>query len=166
MVLTPLHHVSDHFYLPPCVAEDNALADIESLVKIGKNINLPVLTLDVDVELLDTFESQLLALNQNADRRAHELLRHGNSFRRHSGAEKADLHILRKSLEDIVDLILETTRKHLISLIDHNNTEVVGAEEVALNHIAHTTRSTDDDLHSTIEVSNGFAHSSATDADC
>ena len=55
------------------VAEDDGLGDSNGLVQVGEGVELPVLLLDGDVELLDTFEGELILLDENTDWVAHEL---------------------------------------------------------------------------------------------
>ena len=69
-----LHLLGEPVDLAAGVAEDHSLGDGEGLVEIAEGVKLPVLTLHGDVELLDTFEGELVALDQDADGVAHELL--------------------------------------------------------------------------------------------
>lgn len=48
-----------------------------------------------------------------------------------------------------VDLILETTGKHLISFIEDKHLDVVRAQRLPTEHVKNTTRSTNNDMHST-----------------
>ena len=91
------------------VAEDDGLGDGDSLVQIGEGIELPLLLLDSNVELLDTFEGKLGLLDKDADRVTHELVGDLKDVLGHSGGQKDDLGGLGKELEDIVDLLGETT---------------------------------------------------------
>ena len=59
--------------LPTGVAEDDSLCDGDGLVKIGKCVQFPILLLDSNVKLLDTFEGKLGLLDQDTDGVAHEL---------------------------------------------------------------------------------------------
>lgn len=43
--------------------------------------------------------------------------------------------------EDIVDLILETSRQHLVSLIEDKHLDVVGTQDLARDHIEDATGS-------------------------
>lgn len=91
------------------VAEDDGLGDGDSLIQIGEGIELPLLLLDGDVELLDTFKGKLVLLDQDADGVAHELGGDLKDVLGHGGREKDDLGALGKELEDVVDLLGETT---------------------------------------------------------
>ena len=78
-----MHLLRQPVYLPPRVAENDSLRDGNSLVQIAQRVELPLLLLDGNVELLDTFERQLVALDEDTDRVTHELLRHLQYIRGH-----------------------------------------------------------------------------------
>src|SRR5216683_3504109 len=59
--------------LSPRVAEDDGLGDRDSLIKIAERVKLPLLLLDSNVKLFDTFECQLIALDKDTDGVTHEL---------------------------------------------------------------------------------------------
>lgn len=103
--------------LPAGVAEDDGLGDGDGLVEIAEGVELPVLLLDGDVELLDTFEGKLVLLDEDADGVAHELLGDLEDVGGHGGGEKDDLGGLGEELEDVVDLLGETTleKKNTVS---------------------------------------------------
>lgn len=94
--------------LPAGVAEDDGLGDGDSLVKVGEGVKLPVLLLDSNVELLDTFEGQLSLLDQDTDRVTHELGGHFEDVLGHGSGEQDNLGGLGEELEDVVDLLGET----------------------------------------------------------
>lgn len=95
--------------LPAGVAEDNGLGDGNGLVEIGEGIKLPIFLLNSNVELLNTFEGQFSLLDQDTDGVAHELGGNFEDVLGHGSREKDDLGGLRKELEDVVDLLGETT---------------------------------------------------------
>ena len=133
------------------VAEDDSLGDGDGLVQIREGVQLPLLLLNSNVELLDTLEGEFGLLDQDADRVTHEL---GGDFEhvlRHCSREEDDLSGLRKELEDVVDLLGETTRQHLIGLVEDEHLDVVGLEHTALNHVLDTTRSANDDLRTILQ---------------
>lgn len=57
-----------------------------------------------------------------------------------------------QGLEDVIDLVLESTGKHLISLIKNEHLDSVGAENIAIQHIRDTTWSSDNDVNSIAEL--------------
>ena len=69
------------------------LGDGERLVQVAQRVELPLLTLYHDVELLDTVEGQLVALDQDLHRLAHELARQLEHVRGHGGREEADVDL-------------------------------------------------------------------------
>ena len=101
--------------LATSVAEDDSLGDGDGLVEIGKSIELPLLLLNSNVELLDTLEGKLVLLDKDADGVAHELGGDLEDVLGHGGGKKNDLGRLGKELEDIVDLLGETTLEAHIS---------------------------------------------------
>lgn len=101
--------VSEPVNLSPGVAEDNGLCDGDRLIEIREGVELPVLLLDGDVELLDTFEGKLSLLDQDTNGVAHELGGDLEHILGHGGRKEDNLGGLRKELEDIVNLLSETT---------------------------------------------------------
>ena len=72
--------------------------------------------------------------------------------------------ILRKELEDLVDLVLETTRQHLISLVETEDLDVVGAERATVDHVEHPAGGTDDDLDTLLELGHVLTNVRTADA--
>jgi hypothetical protein len=93
------------------VAEDNSLGDGDGLVQVGEGVQLPLLLLDGNIELLDTLQGKLVLLNQDADRVTHELGGDLKYVLGHGSREEDNLGGLGEKLEDIVDLLCETTLK-------------------------------------------------------
>jgi hypothetical protein len=146
------------------VAEDDGLGDGDRLVQIGERIQLPLLLLDGNIELLDTFEGQLVLLDQDSDRVSHELGRDFENILRHRGREKNDLGGLGQELEDVVDLLSETTREHLVGFVEHEHLHRIGSEESALDHVLDATRSADNDLGTVLESLHIIANAGAANA--
>ena len=115
------------------VAEDDGLSDGNGLVKIGESLQFPIFLLDGNVELLDTFEGKLILLDEDTDWVTHELGGDLEDILRHGSGKKDDLGRLREELEDVVDLLSETTGKHLIRLVEDEHLHVVGLEDAALD---------------------------------
>jgi len=133
------------------VAEDNGLGDGNGLVEIGKGVKLPLLLLDGDIELLDTLKGKLLLLDQDTDGVTHELGGDLKDILGHGSGEQGDLGRLGKELEDVVDLLGETTGQHLISLVEDEKLHVVGAQDTALDHVLDTAGGTDNDVGAVTE---------------
>merc|ERR1719473_1246971 len=66
--ITLTHHVLEPVDLPASVAVDDSLGNGQSLVEITEGLELPFFALDGNVELLDTFKSELITLDKNTDR--------------------------------------------------------------------------------------------------
>lgn len=137
--------------LPAGVAEDDSLSNGDSLVQVGESIKLPVLLLNSDVELLDTFEGKLVLLDEDTDGVAHELGGDLEDILGHSSGQKDDLGALGQKLEDVVDLLGETARQHLVGLVKDEHLHVVGLEDATLDHVVDTAGSTDNDLGTVLE---------------
>ena len=80
-------------FLP--VGEDHALGNCHVLVELEKGSELLAVLLKGNVELLDTFQSQLLVLDQDLDGGLHEVVGHFHNFRWHCGRKEADLDVCR-----------------------------------------------------------------------
>ena len=91
------------------VAEDDGLGDGDGLVQVGESVELPLLLLNGDVELLDTLQGKLVLLDQNANGVTHELGGDLEDVLGHGGGQENNLGGLGQELEDVVDLLSETT---------------------------------------------------------
>jgi hypothetical protein len=114
--------------------------------------------------LLNTLKGQLILLHKDTNRIPHETLSDLQHIQRHGSGEEAHLHRFRKEFENIIDLILEPPGQHLISLIQEELTNGVQPQSPAVDHIVHTTRRTDDDVHSSLEGANVVTHGGTSDA--
>ena len=142
-----MHLLRQPVNLPASVTEDDGLCDGDRFVEIAQRIQLPFLLFHCNVELLDTFQRQLIPLDKDPNRLSHELLRHLEHIRRHRGREKNDLGVLREELEHLIDLILETTGQHLVGLIETEDLDGVGPEGPAVDHVIDATGSADNDVN-------------------
>ena len=146
------------------VAEDDSLSDGNSLVQVREGVELPVLLLNSNVELLNTFEGKFVLLDEDADWVAHELGGDLEDVLWHGSGQKDDLGGLWEQLEDVVDLLSETTRQHLIGLVEHEHLHAVGAEDTALDHVVDTSWGTDNDLWAVLESLHVVSYGSTTNA--
>jgi len=158
-----------HFFLEPVdlasgVAVDDSLRDGERLVEIAQGLELPLFALDRNVELLDTFQGQFVLLDQDADGFAHEAFRHFEHVQGHGGREKADLHCFRKELENVVNLVLETARKHLIGFVQEELLDAVEAEGPAVDHVVDATGGSNDNVDASLEGTNVITDGGSSDA--
>lgn len=166
------------------VAEDDSLSDGDSLVQIGEGVELPLLLLNSDVELLNTLEGELILLDEDTDGVAHELGGDLENVLRHGGGQKDDLGRLGQELEDVVDLLGETTlkkvldqqskywgmdgvgthREHLVGLVKDEHLHAVGLEETTLDHVVDTAGGTNNDLRAILKSLHVITNTGTTNA--
>lgn len=146
------------------VTVDDSLLDIKVGVEVKKYIHLPLVLLDGDIVLVDTFEGQVFLLDENLGRISHEMLGQTQNVGRQGGREQTNLDICWQELEDVLNLWLETTGKHLVSFVQDEELEVVSLQETSSHHIMHATGCTDHDVLALLEDTDVLAHHSATDA--
>ena len=137
-----VHFLGEPINLPPGVAEDDGLGDGQSLVEVAEGVQFPFLALDGDVKLADTLKGEFLLLDEDADGVSHESSRHLENLCRHGGREQHDLDVGVEVAEHIVDLVLEATRQHLVSLVQDKHLDLVGAQHFSGDHVEHPARST------------------------
>jgi len=148
--------------LTASVAIDDGLGDGERLVEIAKGVKLPFLTLNSDVELLDTLKGQLILLDKNSDRITHETLGDLKHIQGHGSREEAHLHRFGKELEDVIDLVLKPPAKHLISLIQEELPDRIQPQRPAVDHVIDTTWSSDNNMNTSLEGTDVIADGGTT----
>lgn len=161
--VTGLKLVGEPVDLSPGVAEDDGLGNSDGLVQVGESVELPVFLLDGNVELLDTFEGELVFLDENTNGVAHELGGDLQDVLGHGGGKKDNLSGLGEELEDVVDLFGETTRQHFVGLVEDEHLHVVRLEDTTLDHVLDTAGSTDDDLRAILESLHVITDAGTTD---
>ena len=157
-----LHLLGEPVDLATGVAVDDGLGDGKSSVQIAKGLKLPLLALNGDVELLDTLKGELVLLHKDADRIAHELGSNLQDLKRHGGTEDAALHSLWHVLEDIVDLVLESSGKHLIGLVQHEHLHGLEAQSTSLDHVVHTAGGSHHHVHALLKSADVISHGSSS----
>mmetsp|Transcript_21792 Transcript_21792/g.47600 ORF Transcript_21792/g.47600 Transcript_21792/m.47600 type:complete len:334 (-) Transcript_21792:324-1325(-) len=163
--VVPLAHlVSKPVHLPAGVGKNDRLGDSQGLVQIAQCVQLPVLLLNIDVELLDTLQSQLITLDQNANGLVHELAGDLQGLRGQSGREHTDLQLGGQELEDVIDLVLETPGKHLIGLVKDEHLDVVSPQAAPAEHIIDATRGANNNVHASTQDASILTDASATHA--
>lgn len=146
------------------VAENDGLRDVDGLVEITEDLKLVRLLLNINVELLDTFKGQLILLDENSDGVSHELAGDVKDLSGHGGRQQNGLGGLRQSGEDVVDGVLELSRKHLIGLIENEHLDEVGLEDSSLNHVVDSTGGSDNDVDTLLDDSNVLGDRGTTNA--
>jgi len=82
----------------------------------------------------------------------------------HGSREQGNLDVSGEELEDVLDLLLETTRKHLIGFIHDENTQVVCFENAALHHIMDTAGGSDNNMNTAFHLLDILFNRGTTDA--
>jgi hypothetical protein len=104
------------------------LSDVESIIEITQGVQLPLFTLHSNVVLLDTFQSELFLLHKDGRWVSHKLLCDFQSIWRHGGGEQAYLNRRWEGLENVVNLVLESSAEHFISFIKNENLDIIRAQ--------------------------------------
>ena len=83
------------------------MGDSEGVIEVAESVKLPLLPLDCDEELLDSFQRQLVTLHQDADRVRHELAGHLQDLVRQRRRDQAHLNYtqLRKKYKQCCALV-------------------------------------------------------------
>lgn len=158
------HLVGEVVDLSSGVAEDDGLGDVKSIVQVNKSIHLPLLLLDVDVELLDTLKSKLITFDEDTDWISHELGGDVESIGRHGGGEEANLGGRRQQGEDVVDLVFESTREHLVGFVKEEDLDGGSAEDLSEEHILDTSWGSDDDVATLLELGDIVTNAGSSNA--
>ena len=159
-----MHLLRQPVHLPPRVTENDSLSNRHRLVKIAERVQFPFFFLHRNVELLDTFERQLVPLHEDAHGVTHKLFGHLQDIRRHRGRQQHHLRVLWQELEQLVDLVLETTGQHLICLVETEHLDMVRPERSPVDHVVHASRRAHDDLNTLLQLSHVFAYVGTTNA--
>ena len=146
------------------VTVDDGLLDVKVGVEVEQNIDLPLVLLDSDIVLMNTFEGEVFLLDENLGWSSHEMLGQAKNIGGQSGREEADLDVCGQELENVLDLWLETTREHLISLIKNEQLQVVSLEESSLHHVVDTSWCADNDVLTLLQNSNVLLNDGSSDA--
>lgn len=102
--------------------------------------------------------------DKNLLRLSHEMLGETEDLIGHGCREQGNLNVSGEEFEDVLNLLLETTRKHLISFIHDENTQVIGFENAALHHIMDTAGSSDNNVDATLHLLDILFNRGTTDA--
>jgi len=74
------------------------------------------------------------------------------------------LNVSGQELEDVLNLTLEATGEHLVSLVQDEELEVISLEEASLHHVVHTSWGTHDDVLALLEDTDVLTHDCASNA--
>lgn len=105
-----------------------------------------------------TLEGQLVLLHQDADRGGHKAVGHLEHVERHGGREQSHLHALREKLENVVDLVLETARKHLVGFVEDEQSYAFETEGAPVDHVEHTAGGAHHNVDAVLKSADVIAH--------
>lgn len=146
------------------VAVDDSLVDIQVGVQVEENVHLPLLLLNGNIVLMDTFEGQVLLLHQDLGGVPHEMLGQAKNIGWQRSREQTDLNVGGQELEDVLDLALKAAGKHLICLVQDEQLEVVRLQEAPLHHVVDAAWCADDDVLTLLQDADVLTDDRATDA--
>mmetsp|Transcript_115699 Transcript_115699/g.230647 ORF Transcript_115699/g.230647 Transcript_115699/m.230647 type:complete len:309 (+) Transcript_115699:480-1406(+) len=162
--VTLLQLVSKEINLASRVAVDDGLRYGKRLIQITECVKFPFLLLDSHVKLPDTLKSQLIFFHQDSDRISHELGSQIQDFWSHCCRKQTDLDVWWQCLEDVINLVFETTGEHLICLVQHETYQVVHFQVTLPYHVEHTARCAHNKVLSLSEFINVITDRCATNA--
>jgi hypothetical protein len=113
--------------------------------------------------LSDTLEGKLVSLDENPDGVPHELLGNVEDLGGHGGGEEDDLSVGGEELEDVVDRVLETSREHLVGLVETEHLDGLGLEGTSVDHVEDSTRSSDNDVRTFSKLGHVLSDEGTTD---
>ena len=163
-VASLLHLLSEELDVPLGVAVNDSLGDVHSLVDVEEGLEFPVLLQD-DVVLLDTFEGQLLVLDQDFGGVAHEVVGEPDDFLGHGGGEEVDSALGGDEGDDFLHALEETLGQHFIGLIEDEGLEVAELKDALLQHVQDSAGGSDHDVNSIFQVLDVILDLSSSDED-
>ena len=158
-----LHHLSQLDDSLLGVAVNECLVDVQVSVQVEQDVHLPLFLLNGYVVLLDTFESELFVLDQDLRGVSQELSSQLEDFEGHGSREQGDLDVAWQELEDVLDLGLESSGEHLVSLVQDEHLHVVGLQESLLHHVLHSTWGADNNVDTFFEDLDVFSDDGSSD---
>mmetsp|Transcript_17574 Transcript_17574/g.36132 ORF Transcript_17574/g.36132 Transcript_17574/m.36132 type:complete len:370 (-) Transcript_17574:53-1162(-) len=161
--VTLLHFFLQPIDLAPGVTVDDGLGNGQGLVQIAQGFEFPFFSVHGNVELLNTFQGQLVFLHKNTNGFAHKAVRNLQDVQRHRSGEQADLDLFGEELEDVVDLLLETARKHLIGLIQEELLHAFQSQGSSGDHVVDTTGGSNNNVDTCLESTNVVTDSGTSD---
>mmetsp|Transcript_1012 Transcript_1012/g.2689 ORF Transcript_1012/g.2689 Transcript_1012/m.2689 type:complete len:399 (+) Transcript_1012:376-1572(+) len=146
------------------VAEDDGLCDGERVVQVAQRVELPLFALDCHEKLLDALECELVALHQDAHRVRHEFGAHLENLSRHGRRDEHHLRRRRQVAVDVIDLLFEAAREHLVCLVDHQHLNATRAQRAPVDHVEDAARRAGHRMHASLEPAQVLSDGLAADA--
>ena len=132
------------------IAEHERKFGVVHIKSAAKRFKLVALS-DFNISLFDLRDRKFLAGDLHELRIMLEPSGNVQNRLRHSSRKQNRLPVLRSITEDILDIITESHIEHLISFVQNEHADRVKVKGPAFDVINHTTRSTDDNLHTAFE---------------
>ena len=145
------------------VTVDDGLLDVQVGVQVEENIDFPLVLLHGNIVLVDTFEGKVFLLDKDLGRVSQEMLGEAKNLGRQGSREEADLDVGGQELENVLDLGLETTGEHLVSLVKNEELQVVRLEEASPHHVVHAAWGANDNVCALLEDADVLSDYSTTD---
>ncbi len=98
------HLICQPVHFAPGIDKDHTLGDSQCLIQITQGVQLPLLPINIHIELLDTLQGQLISLHQNLDWLVHELPCDLECFGWHCCREHTHLQLWWKKLKNVINL--------------------------------------------------------------
>jgi len=157
------HNLLELFDSLLSVTVNESLVDVQVSVQVEEDVHLPLFLLDSDIVLSDTFKGKFLGLHQDLGRVSHEMLGKLEDVLGKGGGEEGDLDVSGEVLEDVLNLVLETAGKHLISFVENEKLEVIGLHETSLHHVHDSSGGSDNNVDTSLKDTDVFADNSSSD---
>lgn len=158
------HFVCEPLDLAARVAEDDGLGDGEGVVEVAECVELPFFFFDRDEVLLEAFERELVALDQDAHGIGHEFGGHVEDVVGEGGRHHDHLCGGREVAVHVVDLLAEAAVQQLVGFVEDEHLDVARAQVASADHVCDSAWRAGHHVLAVIEFANVFADVGAADA--
>lgn len=158
------HLVSEPVDLAARITKYDSLCNGECVVQVAESIELPLLFLDRDEVLLETFESQLVTFDKDPYWVCHELGGHVEDVVWKSSGHNDDLRCGWQVSVNIVDLLSKPPVEQLIGFVQNQHLDVSRSQVSPPDHISHSAWRARNDMLSIVQLADIFTYIRAADA--
>mmetsp|Transcript_9217 Transcript_9217/g.18130 ORF Transcript_9217/g.18130 Transcript_9217/m.18130 type:complete len:231 (+) Transcript_9217:654-1346(+) len=159
------HSLRKCIHFSALITKNYTLCNGEHIVEVAECIKFPLLSFDRHKKLLDSLESEFIALHEHADRVVHEFASHAENWTWHGGTNKYNLDSGGHVPVNVIDLLLKPTLEELISLINNELADLISAKVLPADHVKHTTGCARDNLCALVKSPNIFTEFCTTNAE-